>query len=533
MDRSCGKLVAVTFLSVVPLIGGSEGIEVLPRGEQTSLVIAGEGSPGGDTTNVLRTSPGANQMSDSLSLEWSDLPRLPGSAGDGLSGSYIGAHNGALLVCGGTRFPGEPPWEGGEREWSDAIYLLWRGYAEEDKPVWRILEETMPRPMAFGAAVETLDGLVCIGGNVDGTPTRAVLCLSWDPIREKLEIRSLPPLPYPLAMASAARLGDTIYVAGGQQETPAGKPLDGFLSLDLSQLNESGGGATWVQLPSWPGRPRLMATLVAVPGIEGADRKGGVYLFGGKDVAEDGTTAILGDAHRFDPSLGQWERLPDMTIDGMGRRALVGAPGVAVRDGQILLLGGDDGTLSLVYDLLASRILETEAEQEAYRALSVAILERHPGYSRDVIAFDLEAGTYTHVGSLPAAARVGTRAVWWRRQIVLPGGEISPGRRTAEVLSLRGVDPPIDDFGARWSPLPEGLLIDPVTGEQILRAIPAQVDRGSRSPSGGDNVDLDTPGERLPSTEMETGDSALREAPESSLPTELLPPSISQPESVD
>jgi N-acetylneuraminic acid mutarotase len=532
MHRPCGKLVAVTVLSVIPLAGGSEGIEDLPGEEQPSLVISGGVSPEGGDTNLPRTSPGANQMSEWPSLEWSEMPRLPASAGDGFSGSYVGAHNGALLVCGGTRFPGAPPWEGGEREWSDAIYLLWRGYTEEDQPEWRVLEESMPKPMAFGAAVETQDGLVCIGGNVAGVPTRAVLCLSWNPILEKLEIRSLPPLPYPLAMASAARLGDTIYVAGGQQETPAGKPLDVFLSLDLSLLNDSGGGATWVSLPSWPGRPRLMATLVAVPGDEGADERG-VYLFGGKDVAEDGTTTILGDAHRFDPSLGEWERLPDMMIDGMGRKALVGAPGVAIGDGRILLLGGDDGTLSLIYDLLASRILETEAEQEAYRALSVAILEGHPGYSRDVIAFDLEGKTYTHVGSLPAAARVGTRAVWWRRQIVLPGGEISPGRRTAEVLNLVGLDPPIDDFGVRWSPLPENLVIDPVTGEQILRAIPAEIYGGSQAPSRSAVEDLESPGGRILTRGMESEGSTPPDAAERSLPSELLPPSIVRPESFD
>ncbi len=90
-------------------------------------------------------------------LQWSELPALPDELG--VAGPFAGVHNDALIVAGGANFP-KPVWEN-DKVWHDAIYVLTR--SGEDY-VWKDGGK-LPRPLAYGAAVSTADGVVCIGGN--------------------------------------------------------------------------------------------------------------------------------------------------------------------------------------------------------------------------------------------------------------------------------------------------------------------------------------------------------------------------------
>src|SRR4051794_14537917 len=59
---------------------------------------------------------------NALAGEWKQLPSLPDA--EGFAGSFAGVSNGALLVAGGTNFPGKKPWEGGAKVWYDTVYVL-------------------------------------------------------------------------------------------------------------------------------------------------------------------------------------------------------------------------------------------------------------------------------------------------------------------------------------------------------------------------------------------------------------------------
>ena len=87
------------------------------------------------------------------SAEWVKLPSLPEARG--LGGLFAGVSGDALLVAGGTNFRDKPPWEGGTKSWYDTIYALSPGH-----PSWRAVGK-LPRPLSYGALVETDRGLLC------------------------------------------------------------------------------------------------------------------------------------------------------------------------------------------------------------------------------------------------------------------------------------------------------------------------------------------------------------------------------------
>jgi len=51
-----------------------------------------------------------------------ELPPLPDPRG--VAGVFAGVSGNALLVAGGANFPGQPPWEGGQKKWNNEVYVL-------------------------------------------------------------------------------------------------------------------------------------------------------------------------------------------------------------------------------------------------------------------------------------------------------------------------------------------------------------------------------------------------------------------------
>ena len=102
-------------------------------------------------------------------LKWTELPALPPAAGKdvqpGVAGPFAGIHNDALIVAGGANFPDALPWRGGKKVWHDDIFVLQR---TADGHAWRTGFK-LPRPLGYGAALGTDEGLLCIGGR--GTPS--------------------------------------------------------------------------------------------------------------------------------------------------------------------------------------------------------------------------------------------------------------------------------------------------------------------------------------------------------------------------
>lgn len=306
---------------------------------------------------------------------WSDLPPLPAAT----AGQMAGVSHGALVVVGGSNFD-KPPYEGGIKHWLDTIFVLGRG-----KSKWKAFHA--PGPIAYGGFVTWRDSLVIAGGSDGRTNFREVRQVEW--AGGKISFKQLPPLPEPAANCGAARIGDRMFIFGGQA-SPAASSTASLWSLDLTKT-ESG----WRILAPLPGPSRILPVFASA-GNE-------LYVFGGAELTPSGRR-YLHDGWRWNAAKG-WSAAVAPPFP------MVAAPTVSTADG-ILVFSGDDGA-------------------NAERAAELG--GRHPGFGGDIWEFFPKANKWTNRGSVPVGL-VTTAAVHWGGRIVIPGGEDRPGHRSARVL---------------------------------------------------------------------------------------------------
>ena len=295
----------------------------------------------------------AEQPSRQLPLKWESLPPIPDP--NGFASPFAGTSYGALIVAGGSNFPGKKPWEGGTKVWYDSVLAL-------DKPIgkWERIGK-LPRPLAGGVSVTTSSGIACIGGG-DADQCYAD-CFLLEFKKGRLAITRLPSLPKPCANAAGVLLGNNIYVAGGIERPDATSTLSTLWALDLAKTS-----AGWQELPSWPGPGRMLPTIGAV--------RGSIYLFSGADLKRDENgkpvRIWLKDAYRYVPKQ-RWQRIADLP------RVAVAAPGPTPEfvASQLLILGGDDGA-------------QAKLPQQS-----------HSGFRRDILAYDTAGDNWTTFGELP------------------------------------------------------------------------------------------------------------------------------------
>ena len=317
--------------------------------------------------------------------EWKQLPSLPDA--EGFAGSFAGVSNGALLVAGGTNFPGKKPWEGGTKVWYDTVYVL-----ESPTAKWKVAGK-LPRPLGYGVSVTYNNGLICAGGSDRDRHYADVFRLEWS--NGKLKTTPLPSLPAPIANCCGAMVGDVLYVAGGIEKPDSKATSNRAWQIDLGAKSPK-----WTEIKTWPGSRRMLAVA--------AGFKGAFWLIGGVDLTagSDGTAQrrYLTDAYRYDP-LNGWKRIADLP------HSVVAAPSPAPFDKKgIYLLGGDDG----------SQVATPP--------------DKHRGFGKTSLRYDVTADKWTEAGTI-AAPRATLPSAFWNNSWVLPGGEVRPGIRSPEVWS--------------------------------------------------------------------------------------------------
>ncbi len=320
------------------------------------------------------------------SPHWTQLPPLPDTLG--VAGPFAGLSGEALLVGGGANFPGKMPWEGGKKVWRDQVYAL------AGKSSHWTLAGKLPRPLAYGVSVTTPLGVVCIGGSDADRHYSDVFLLNF---RDgKGSVQSLPSLPSPLANAAGALVGSTIYIAGGSEQPGEQSANNQCFALDLDGKNPG-----WQAVPPCPGKARILP--VAAAG------KNHFYLFGGAALEPtNGKMArvYLQDAWHYEPRHG-WQRLADLP-----KPCVAGPTPAPEVDESFLLIGGDDGS-----------------------HVGFQPLEKHPGFAREMLAYDVNTGHWRTNGTVPAP-RATLPTVFWQNRFVIPSGEIRPGVRSPEVWTF-------------------------------------------------------------------------------------------------
>lgn len=334
-------------------------------------------------------------------LQWDQLPPLPDR--EGFAGMFAGVSGNALLAAGGTNFPGDPYWKGGKKIWYDRIYVF-----DSAERVWRITEEKLTRPLAYGVSVTWKDSVICVGG---GDRDRYYSDVFEMKLSEgRIRIESLPPLPTSCASACGGILGSRLYVAGGTDSPVATRSLKNFWSLDLAAPK---GKRRWEQLEPWPG-PERSDAVAAVQG-------GAFFIFSGVQWKADSANRpqriapFLTDAYRYTPGKGNggsWQRIADVP------RAVAAAPSPAMDLGKshIVITGGIDH-------------VRGDAEPST-----------HTGFDLEVFVYNSIADSWATLERMPVgASRVNAPTTTWNGQYAIVAGERAPGRRSPNVYVVSPV----------------------------------------------------------------------------------------------
>lgn len=326
----------------------------------------------------------AQAQTTTAAIEWDGaLPALPRP----LSGHVFGISADTLIVAGGTDFP-ISLFKGGAKVWYDDVYALPRG-----ANAWIRQEMKWPRPIAYAAVVSIADGVIVAGGSDGQRNTADVWLMRW--ADGAVQREALPPLPSPVAMAGAAAIGRTIFVAGGQEAPDATRALNTVWALDLASTPRR-----WQSLAPLPGPGRILPVV--------ASQAGRVIVASGAELIArpDGTTGrrYLADGFAWMVSRG-WQSI------AAPPRPVVAAPSIAWGQSHVLVLGGDDGE-------------HAERVQE--------LREKHPGFSRTLLAYHVDANAWAPIGKLPAGL-VTTNVVRRSDSVIVAGGEDRPGHRVADV----------------------------------------------------------------------------------------------------
>lgn len=315
-------------------------------------------------------------------LSWSRSGDLP--VKEGLSHTIAGVSNGALILAGGSNFD-RPIQQGGQKIVYDRIYVA----KNENTAEWAEAGR-LPAPVANAAVVNLNGGLLVIGGTDGKTASASVFLLRWNATAGQVEIdTTFPGLPMALSSPAAARIGNYIYVAGGQDES--GAPQQRFWRLELA----AEGGRQWQALPAWPGVARFGAAMTAQSNGE----YDCLYLFGGK-----GAAGYLEDAFSYDTRRNKWKPLAALP------RAALYSPALPLGQTHVLLFSGSDG-------------------HDADKAID---LEDNYHMPKDVLAYHTITDTWTAFSNMPSGV-AGAAAVRWNNKLLLVGGELRPGVRSSQV----------------------------------------------------------------------------------------------------
>ena len=342
-------------------------------------------------------------------LTWSDeIPPLPDSIG--LAGPFVGVHGDALIVAGGANFP-RPVWDT-EKVWYDEIHILRKKNGEYS---WK-RSGRLPRPLAYGAAVSTEAGVLCIGGNDSSSTFSEVFLLQADEETGQVNIIDYPALPSPCAFGAATLLGNAedgmVFLAGGQSGSSLDTATNQMWSLDLSKRNDTA-AFVWKKEPELPGPTRaLNLTLAQHDGYEDS-----LYVISGRRQNGE-EVEFLTDVWQYKPSSKSWRPRAEVP------RCVMAGTGIGWGQSHLLVLGGADGSLFFKADELR---------------------DNHPGFPKEAWAYHTITDTWVSAGKTPQN-QVTTIAVQWDNAIVIASGEIRPRVRTPNVWKVT-VNPKPDQFG--------------------------------------------------------------------------------------
>ncbi len=390
-------------------------------------------------------------------LVWSEAPEIPPAPGKtnqpGLAGAFSGVHNNALIVAGGANFPDGLPWStlpdgsSPKKIYNRDIYVLLKN---DTGFVWNIADVKLPAGYSYGVSIPTDAGLLCIGGEWREYDNGKAHTFKSDKVflikhlgqgLIEIDLTNMPPLPKAVSAMAGAKVGDAIFVAGGNDGSGE---TTFFWKQDLSKKDRPD-AFKWEALAPWPGPPR--SHLVAAAQNDG--KNDCFYIFSGRYNDPDTGWMFLTDSYKYNPQSDTWTKLADVGTNLSDKKpvCIMAATAVKLGSHHIALFGGAPGDRFLTVEqelpkeIKALQDAGKTDEAETLTAKKWELYANHPGFSRNILVYHTITDTWTVmgkvpesvVGGLPVGSHVTATAVQWDDDIVIPSGEVRPGVRSPKV----------------------------------------------------------------------------------------------------
>ena len=358
----------------------------------------------------------SSQHQSAQFINWKKVGEFPAKNGNpsiGLAGQTAGVHGDCMIVAGGTNFPDKLPWEGGKKKYYDDVFL----FRKQSNGMLKISGAyKLPLTLGYAATVSTEKGLVVAGGENETGILGQVMIMQV--INDYTEIAFLPDLPLRLTNATAVAYKSCVYLIGGETATHVS---DKVFVLDLDNISMG-----WKSLPSIP-RPVSHAVGVFID----LQHAKGIYVFGGRSKQSNGISDLYSSSYYFDVQQEKWVEKKDLPY------GLSAGTGLKTSDGKVFLFGGDKGeTFHQVETIIAQKGRETNPSLiELLDKKRIALQSTHPGFSNEILCYDIKLDSWSVAGRLPFSTPVTTHAFVWDNRIFIPGGEIRAGVRTPDIFS--------------------------------------------------------------------------------------------------
>ncbi len=322
----------------------------------------------------------------------------------GLSGVVSGLVGDQIIIAGGNNFPEGLPWEGGIKKYYKRVIV----YNNQKDTLLNTFTFNLPANVAYAAVAQLKDGIFYAGGENENGPLSSAYLIKKSK-SQSFEIIELPSLPIAISNAVAVATENAVYVLGGANKEGVSNKV---WKLALNNIKKG-----WTVQASMPQPTAFAAAAIANEHI---------YIMGGRCKEANGISKIYKEVYAFDIENNLWEQKASLP------ETVSAACALAIDNNKILFIGGDKIVVFHEVEMLAAKIAAT-TDTTIKKELTVVknnLQKTHPGFSKDVLAYDASLNKWSPYAQLSFAAPVTTNAFLFNHKIILPVGEIKPGIRT-------------------------------------------------------------------------------------------------------
>ncbi|MGL4524693.1 MAG: cyclically-permuted mutarotase family protein [Spirochaetia bacterium] len=332
-------------------------------------------------------------------VDWHDAIEFPLQHGLaqplGVAGAFAGFLGHYLIVAGGSNFPRGSSVHGGQKEFSDDLFV----FQSKNGSLTQVAHKLLPQKFAAGLTVGTADGLFFVGGEnlADDCADIWYLTLSG----KTPNIQKVGALPFTWVGGSGALYGGRLYLFGGK--------VDGLPSQQCFVCNLDGSHCQ--EIAPFPQVARVQ-TLHAVC----ADK---IYIFHGfsQGIAQT-------DGYVYDFTKDSWDTLPSLWHQGQVY-TVAGGTAVAISAEEILLFGGVNKE---VFEQASHEL--THLKDQAFQSFREKYLAQNPQdfkFNNHFFIYNIRTKMFTHLQQAPFLGLAGCFPLLFHDGTIwVVSGEIKP-----------------------------------------------------------------------------------------------------------